>query len=157
MFELGQQSAARSEQAKLGKIAKPSYQWEAAKRPIPCGERKDSVCFEKRARMDLFAAVLPTPGYSSMYEIEFGLMGRVMHNVITVKYICMLVTNSFFYPQVKQKQCVNWAYAIILEFSTVANRRHIVTPRCSLGHSLCKIESAEHFSMEHLALTDPSY
>jgi hypothetical protein len=39
--------------------------------------------------MDLFAAVLPTPGYSSMYEVEFGLMGCVMHNVITVKYVCL--------------------------------------------------------------------
>jgi hypothetical protein len=29
---------------------------------------KESVCFEKGARMDSFAAVLPTPSYSSMYE-----------------------------------------------------------------------------------------
>jgi hypothetical protein len=28
---------------------------------------KDSVCFEKGARMDSFAAVLSTPSYSSMY------------------------------------------------------------------------------------------
>ncbi len=68
MFELGQRSAARSGQAKPEKIAKPSYRWESAKRPIPHGERKDSVCFEKRARMDSFAAVLPMSGYSSMYE-----------------------------------------------------------------------------------------
>ncbi len=32
VFELEQQSAVRFEQAK------PSYQWEAAKRPVPCGE-----------------------------------------------------------------------------------------------------------------------
>ncbi len=45
------------------KIAKPNYQWEAAKHTIPCGEWKDSVCFEKRAKMDLFAMVC-------MYEAE---------------------------------------------------------------------------------------
>jgi hypothetical protein len=50
------------------KTAKPSYRWEAVKRPIPRGELKDSVCFEKGTRMDSFAAVLPTPGYSIMYE-----------------------------------------------------------------------------------------
>ncbi len=56
------------------KIAKLSHQWEAAMRPILCGEWKDSVCFEKRVRMDSFAAVLPIPGYSSMYEAECELM-----------------------------------------------------------------------------------
>ncbi len=72
MFELGQQSAARSGQAKL-KTAKPSYRWEAVKRPIPRGGSKDSVFFEKGARMDSLIAVLLTPGYSSMYEV----MGEV--------------------------------------------------------------------------------
>jgi hypothetical protein len=56
-----------NQQRDLGKpsqrISKPSHWWEAAKCPIPCGEWKDSVCFEKRARMDSFAAVLPTLGY----------------------------------------------------------------------------------------------
>ncbi len=37
VFEWGQGSAAGSEQAKL-KTAKPSYCWEAAKRPIPHGQ-----------------------------------------------------------------------------------------------------------------------
>jgi hypothetical protein len=35
---------------------------------VPRGEWKGSVCFEKGARMDSFAVVLPKPGYSSMYE-----------------------------------------------------------------------------------------
>ncbi len=33
----------------------------------------------------------------------------------------MPVTDSFFYPQVKNKPCVHRAYAFILEFSTVTN------------------------------------
>jgi hypothetical protein len=35
--------------------------------PKSRGEWKDSVCFERGARMDSFAVVLTTPGYSSMY------------------------------------------------------------------------------------------
>jgi hypothetical protein len=34
----------------------------------------------------------------------------------------MFVTNLFFYPQVKNKPCVYWAYAFIFEFNTIANR-----------------------------------
>jgi hypothetical protein len=58
------------------KIAKPSYRWEAAERPIPCGECKDSVCFKKRAKMDSIAAVLPMPGFSSMYKAECDSISR---------------------------------------------------------------------------------
>jgi hypothetical protein len=58
-FELGWWSAVRSGQAK------PSQSWEAAKRPISRGEWKDFVCFEKWARMESFAAVLPMPSYAS--------------------------------------------------------------------------------------------
>jgi hypothetical protein len=38
----------------------------------------------------------------------------------------MLVTNafSFLYPQVKNKPCVHWDYAFILEYSTVANNKY---------------------------------
>ncbi len=54
--------------ASQAKTAKPSHWWEAAKGPTPCGESKDLVCFKKGARMDSFAAVLPAPSYSSMYE-----------------------------------------------------------------------------------------
>jgi hypothetical protein len=59
--------AERSGQAKL-ENSQPSYRWEAAKCPIPCGELKDYVCFEKGARMNSFTVLLPMPGYSSMYE-----------------------------------------------------------------------------------------
>ncbi len=95
MFELGRRSAARSEQAKLEKIAKSSYQWEAVKRPVPRGEWKDSVCFEKGAMMDSFAAVMATSGYSSMYEASISLWTMLMNNFITVS---MLVCDwpSFF-------------------------------------------------------------
>jgi hypothetical protein len=41
------------------------------KRPFPRGELTDSACFQKGARMDSFAALLPTPEYSSMYEAMF--------------------------------------------------------------------------------------
>jgi hypothetical protein len=34
----------------------------------------------------------------------------------------MLVTNLPFYPQVKNKPCVHWAYVFIFLFSTVTNR-----------------------------------
>jgi hypothetical protein len=54
--------------ASQAKTAKQSHWWEAVRRPIPHGEWKDLVCFEKGARMDSFAAVLPKHGYSSMYE-----------------------------------------------------------------------------------------
>jgi hypothetical protein len=43
-----------------------------------------------------------------------------MNNVITVN-ICANVLSLFFYPQFKNKPCFHWAYAFILEFSTVAN------------------------------------
>ncbi len=39
IYKLGQQSAVRSgDKPSQEKIAKPTYQWEAAKRPIPWGE-----------------------------------------------------------------------------------------------------------------------
>jgi hypothetical protein len=34
------------------------------------GEWRDSVCFEKEARMDSFTALLKTPGRSSMYKLS---------------------------------------------------------------------------------------
>jgi hypothetical protein len=86
VFELGQRSAARSGQAKL-KTAKPSYRWEAAKRPILRGGLKDSACFETGARMDSFAVVLPTPGYSSMYEAKCQLTNCIMSNVVIVEHV----------------------------------------------------------------------
>ncbi len=80
--KLGQQSTAGSGQAK------PSYWWEAALRPIPWGEWKYSVCFEKRAKMASFAAVLPMLGYSSMYETECEIVSRNVY--------CMLITYPIF-------------------------------------------------------------
>ncbi len=75
-FWVGQRSAARSGQAKLKK-AKPSYRLEAAKRPVPRDGWDYSVCYERRARMNSFAAVLPTTGYSSMYRAECEWMSFV--------------------------------------------------------------------------------
>jgi hypothetical protein len=51
------------------KIAKPSHPWEVVGHPISRGEWKFSVCFERGAKMDSFAAVLITLSCSSMYEI----------------------------------------------------------------------------------------
>jgi hypothetical protein len=116
----------RYQQRDLGKssqeiIAKASYQWEAAKLPVLRGEWKDSVCFEKRARMDSFAAVLSTPGYSSKYEAGCDSMIRGNEWRYNIR-VCMFVTNSFFIIfKFKKKLCVHWACAFILEFSTVAN------------------------------------
>jgi hypothetical protein len=42
--------------------------------------------------------------------------------ILTAPAVCMLVTNFFFFSQIKNKPCVHWTYAFILEFSTVANR-----------------------------------
>jgi hypothetical protein len=39
--------------------------------------------------MDLFAAVLPTPGYLSIYKQSVIQWIMLMNNVITVKYVCM--------------------------------------------------------------------
>ncbi len=47
--------------------AKP-LAWEAVEHPMSHGERKDSVCFERGAMMDSFAAVLTMLSCSSMYE-----------------------------------------------------------------------------------------
>ncbi len=86
------QSAAWSGQASSREIAKPSYRWEDAKHPIPCGEWRDSVCFEKRARMDSFAAVLPLMGYSSMYETECELMNCADVECYNSEYVCLWLT-----------------------------------------------------------------
>jgi hypothetical protein len=57
-------SQAKNRQAKL-------LVWRFVRRPMSHGEGKDSVCFERGARMDSFAAMLTTLGRSSMYEIMF--------------------------------------------------------------------------------------
>ncbi len=44
----------------------------------------------------------------------------LMYNAITVEYVCVW-THFFYYPQVKNKPCVHWAYAFFLELATVAN------------------------------------
>ncbi len=88
------------------KNSQPSYRWDAAKRPIPHGGWKDSVCFEKRARMDSFAAVLPMPSYSSIYEAKCDLMSCV-NELRYNSWVCMHMINLFFfYPQVKNKPCI---------------------------------------------------
>jgi uncharacterized membrane protein YjdF len=86
------------------KIAKPSHRWEVGGHPISLGEWEDSVCFEKGARMDSFAAVLTMLSCSSMYEVicvkkqTLWLMSN-NHNIMS---IC--VTDPIFvYPQVKNK------------------------------------------------------
>ncbi len=67
MLELRLQSVARSGQAKL-KIAKPSHRWLVVALPISNSECENSVCFERGARMESFAAVLTTLSCSSIYE-----------------------------------------------------------------------------------------
>jgi hypothetical protein len=76
--------------------------------------------------MDSFAVVPPTLGYSSMYETECELMSRADVECCKSEHVCLWLT-LFFYPQVKNKPCVHWADAFILEFCTVANRYY--TPR----------------------------
>jgi hypothetical protein len=55
---------------------------------------KESACFEKGARMNSFAAVLPMPGFSSMYEAiceVFVLMDNAHKS-----RVCMCVTDLIF-------------------------------------------------------------
>jgi hypothetical protein len=83
----------------LKKIAKPSHQWEVVRHYVSLGEWEDSVCFERGARMDSFAAVLTTFGCSSMYEVicvkkqTFWLMGNNNNNC---EYMCVLPN---FFPR----------------------------------------------------------
>jgi hypothetical protein len=56
--------------AKL-KIAKPSHRHgKQSRHLLSCGEWEDSVCFERGAKMDSFAAVLAMPSRSSMYKLS---------------------------------------------------------------------------------------
>ncbi len=54
--------------------------------------------------MDSFAAVLPMPGYSSMSEAMCvkEQISCLQVTIITV-INCMCVTDTFFYPRVKNK------------------------------------------------------
>ncbi len=80
---------------KAREIAKPSYWWEAAKGPIPCGEWKDPVCLEKRSRTNSFAAVLPMLGYSNMYKTECELMSHADLKCYNSEYECLWLTLFF--------------------------------------------------------------
>jgi hypothetical protein len=65
--------------------------------------------------MDSFSAVLPTQGYSSIYEKECELMNHADVECYNSEYVCPLLTLFFYFPQVKNKPCVHWAYAFFLE------------------------------------------
>ncbi len=80
-------------------LGKPSHWWEAVRQFIPCGEwKEDSVWFEKRARMDSFAAVLPLPGYWSMCEV-ICVKEQIPCSQVTIMTVmkCVHVTDPFFF------------------------------------------------------------
>ncbi len=83
------------------KIVQPSHRGEVVGGPISCSEWKDSVCFERGARRNSFAAMLTLLGCSSMYKTlclkkqTLCLMGDHYNNLS----IC--VTDSIFICRLK--------------------------------------------------------